>query len=358
MIQPFEISENLKQKGFTGKIIAKKIFDKIYRINRKIGELEPEVIEFTVGQEELQDNLELKVVGFSIGHLFKYIAESFGFHQNCIRGEVVFYNDDKDGKNDKLKLTIRPTSTPQKTIFGKLSDLDTILNNAAEYFYENTAPYTWALYQYSKYRKFHNDEYKEEALTVVKRIISENSASITNINNKAYNLWGNILYDRKDYEGAIEKYKKAVRIPGFAIAYFNWGRALYSQNKQNINKAIKKFEEAIDIDSKCAPAYLSWGDVLYDQGKYKEAISKYRKVLQFSERYALAYYNWGLALAKQKKYNDAAQKYGKVIEIKPDDVDSRIELYNVLSAQNKKDQAKRIYDEAIERDPSAAIYMK
>ena len=74
---------------------------------------------------------------------------------------------------------------------------------------------------------------------------------------KAYYNMG-VAYEKlKDYENAINSYKKAIKInPNYDKAYYNMGVA-YGKLKDYEN-AINSYKKAIEIDPKLTEYYKAW----------------------------------------------------------------------------------------------------
>src|SRR5262249_16056146 len=69
----------------------------------------------------------------------------------------------------------------------------------------------------------------------------------------AQNL-GRALYAKKDLDGAIAEFRKAIELdPTLAPAYSGLGVAL--RDKKDLDGAIAQFRKAIEVDPKYAPAY-------------------------------------------------------------------------------------------------------
>lgn len=107
-------------------------------------------------------------------------------------------------------------------------------------------------------------------------------------------VWGDVLREQRNYEAAIEKYRKSLTLaPENAYAYIMWGVALGDLGR--LDEAIEKYRQATQIRTEeaqgyYAPAYVYWGGVLwlqarganpnYQQLKISEAIDKYQKALK------------------------------------------------------------------------------
>ena len=75
---------------------------------------------------------------------------------------------------------------------------------------------------------------------------------------------------KNDVEGAIEKYKQAIEVdPNYAVAYNSWGVAL--RVKGDPDGAIDKYDRATKIDPNYAVAYNSWGVALSTKDDHRGA---------------------------------------------------------------------------------------
>ena len=68
--------------------------------------------------------------------------------------------------------------------------------------------------------------------------------------------------------------------------YFNWGK---------YEKAIKDFDQAIELNPKYSGSYYNRGVICGLQGNYDQAIVDYTKAIELDHKFSEAYYNRGLA---------------------------------------------------------------
>jgi len=81
---------------------------------------------------------------------------------------------------------------------------------------------------------------------------------------------GNAYFAKKDYDAAIEQYKKAIRIkPDDAAIHYNLGAA-YS-NKGDYEAAVKEHLRAIELEPKMSDAHNGLIFAYYKLGEYEEA---------------------------------------------------------------------------------------
>ncbi len=160
------------------------------------------------------------------------------------------------------------------------------------------------------------------------------------------------LLGLKKLDKAIKKWQKAIEInPNEVQSYIHWGIALIQQGK--FDAAIEKFQQAIEI-SPTWQSYTNWGIALVEQDKFNEAIEKFKKSIEI-ETNVESYINWGIALRQQGKFNKAIEKCKQAIEINPNE-----EVYTnwgiALSGQGKFNEAIEKFQQAIEINPNAGAY--
>lgn len=136
--------------------------------------------------------------------------------------------------------------------------------------------------------------------------------------------------DERDYQSAIEKFKKATEIdPKFAFAWDNLGISYRKLNQ--LNKAIEAYKQSLKINSKGRLPLMNIA-VAYNLSKnYEQAIKYYKKFIHYYENDPEGYYGLGLV-----QYVNQQQEEG---------LDNLIHAYTIYTAENspfKKDAAKKI----------------
>ena len=130
-------------------------------------------------------------------------------------------------------------------------------------------------------------------------IINEN-----NNNSEFFNIFAIILFQLKEYEESISKWKKAIELnPKYFFAYNNLGNAFLKLKKND--QALINFNKAIEIK----PDYFE------------------------------AFNNRGNTLLRLQKYEDALVNYDKAIEIKPNSIESYIFKAHTLSQLDRLQEA-------------------
>ncbi len=127
---------------------------------------------------------------------------------------------------------------------------------------------------------------------------------------------GIALIDKEEYDKAIEAFNEAIRLePGYAAAYKGRGNAWAKKGKYD--KAIQDFSEAIRLNPQYAQAYNNRGLAWAHKKEYNRAILDYNEAIRFNPNYAHAYGNRGLAWAYWQEYDKAIQDYDEAIRLDP-----------------------------------------
>lgn len=100
---------------------------------------------------------------------------------------------------------------------------------------------------------------------------------------------GDQFLDNKNYQGAISKFKEAIKLnPNDSSSYNFRGIAYLALN--DFDNAIKDFSKAIKIDPNYSPAYLARGQAYFYSEKYNNAISDYTSYIKLNPKNSDAYF--------------------------------------------------------------------
>ena len=218
----------------------------------------------------------------------------------------------------------------------RIEEIGAIERNAQEYFLQKN--YNEAIGEYNK------------AIAKYKNEINDKRHS------SLYIDLGNVYFQKRDYEKAIEYYQKAFKIdPQNPNSYIEMGNAFLSQNKYD--EAVRSYRKAIDIDLNNPGLYDALGNVLLSQNKYDEAVKSYQTAIDIDPKNTNAYIGIGNARAHQRNYSEAVKNYKLAINNSPvfTDIYYRIgdALSNMGGTDNEKDALDN-YQKAINSDPSNA----
>lgn len=104
----------------------------------------------------------------------------------------------------------------------------------------------------------------------------------------AYMFIGILEFQKENYAKAYEYYSKALKIDANLIdAYFNRAQIVFAtktEDKTELNSALKDLQKATELDDKFIDAYYSMAVVYKNLGDYKEAIKALDKILEIDEQ--------------------------------------------------------------------------
>jgi serine protease Do len=160
---------------------------------------------------------------------------------------------------------------------------------------------------------------------------------------------GIILFDRKQYEGAIPYFNKAVeKDPFHAEAFYHLG---ICYRKTGATEAVDAFKKAIEINPDYVKAYYDLG-ITYNQLNMKaEAIEAFKKILEINPDHEDALLNLGIAYCLDNNFRSATSVLKRSVEIYPN---KKAYYYLGVSyaGQTLHDKAVYAFKQCIEIDPN------
>lgn len=361
IIEPFEVPEQFKKDGYTGKVITNKLIDKIHDITHMTTESYKPVTSkskpdktpslmagtnFETLESQMKSFPEMQVPGFgiSLSSFVNYIKWEFSRNKpTTITGEIMI-DDQAVYLTTRISGESNYTSPPFDFALNNLPNgLNDSLQKAAGYILEQIEPFLYASYT------FPIDKKKSER--IFREIISK---GLKKEKFDVYFQWGKLLADDNKYEEAIEKYDKALEInPKDPIALYNKGVALYYQSEYA--NALKAFEEAINFDHKYAKPWNGKGVALYMLEKHDESIKAFDEAIEIDPNDAAPWNNKGYALSQLGRYDDAIKAFDKAIEIDPNYALAWNNKGGALHKLEDYEDAIKAYDNALEIDSNYEI---
>lgn len=139
-----------------------------------------------------------------------------------------------------------------------------------------------------------------------------------------------------------------------------WGMVLYQQNDRN--GALHQFEEASHLDPNFLSPRLNIGVIKARQGEHDQAIAKFKEVVNHGTAAqnpavtAAALSEWGFSLALTGRIDDAYAKFDAATKADPNFSDVYSSWAEVLSAQGRKEEANQMTAKALKLAPKEVIY--
>ncbi len=207
-----------------------------------------------------------------------------------------------------------------------------------------------AQYHYQLGISYLNDNNIQPAFTELQKAVELNP-----YDKETHNALGVIYLSKlEDYGKAIEHFRKALEIDGeYSEAATNLGNA-YANMKQ-YDKAVESYKRAISNPQyqNAAMALNNLGMVYYRLGKLDEALSTFKEALKRYSDFHAPYYGLALSFNAKGYYGDAAAAIKRAIELDPaykGNIDQAIaDLRNQkLRARNEHEQDIADYLEIIQ----------
>ncbi|HYO64107.1 MAG TPA: tetratricopeptide repeat protein [Pyrinomonadaceae bacterium] len=125
------------------------------------------------------------------------------------------------------------------------------------------------------------------------------------------------LYERKDYHGAAESFRRAGRLnPQDADAFYNEGCALGQLNR--LREAVVAYRRAVGLRPGHAKAQSNLCYTLVRSGRNWEALDACRQAVRLSPENPSPYHNLGLAHAALGRHEGAVIAFNLAVRLRPD----------------------------------------
>ncbi|MDO8632026.1 MAG: tetratricopeptide repeat protein [Phycisphaerales bacterium] len=155
---------------------------------------------------------------------------------------------------------------------------------------------------------------------------------------------------REDPAGAVEAYRKALRIaPEYPDGHYNLGVALI-RLKRNGDAEVA-FQSAINLAPDYLPAHVNLGALLSLRGDLEGAAAEYRAALSIAPRNADVRGRLAQVLARLGRGDEAREEFLRTIELNPRDVSAHVSFGDLLRALGESEEAAKQYRQALTLDP-------
>ena len=169
------------------------------------------------------------------------------------------------------------------------------------------------------------------------------------LNAEAFYLTGRVFEDQGETDKAIRSYQKAVEYePDLAEVWVKLGFML---EKKKDPKAIQYFDNAILVDSLNVSGHFARASYLHNNDQLQKAVKAYQNIHRISPQYADAYYNCGLAYLELDSVKLASDQFGLAVKMKPTHIMAY--YYRGIVAEMKGDipGAKKDFQHALNLNP-------
>jgi len=141
VIQSFSVPPDLASRGLTGQVVASQMQDKLTAMQNVTGSSRPPQSYANNWGDDIK--VEIPETGVSIGEAYRFLKEWLG-HETHVTGEVY-------RTATGIAVTARTGADVGGTYLGTESDLDALVQKAAEHVYGSTQPYRYGFYLENHY---------------------------------------------------------------------------------------------------------------------------------------------------------------------------------------------------------------
>ncbi|MDP6473625.1 MAG: tetratricopeptide repeat protein [Alphaproteobacteria bacterium] len=155
----------------------------------------------------------------------------------------------------------------------------------------------------------------------------------------------------------IEEYTETIQSGGLsneelAIIYNERGSAYTATNQ--IDEAIRDFDEALRLNPRLVAAWINRGDAYIHKENYDQTIHNYDEALRLDPENADTWYDRGRVYAYKRNYDSAIRDLDEALRLNPGLGAAWIFRGHVYASKQQYDQAIRSYDEGLRLDPQDA----
>jgi len=156
--------------------------------------------------------------------------------------------------------------------------------------------------------------------------------------------------DKNNYDRAIAAYGDAIRLdPKYAGAFA--GRSTVYRLKGDLNHAIADGIEAVRLDPKLTATYFSRGSAYASKGDFDHAIADFDEAIRLDPKQFVAYNNRGYAYRGKGDLDGAIADFSAVIRLAPQFFPAYDNRGLAYAAQGDYDRAIADFDQAIKLNP-------
>ena len=283
IIAPFSVPPSLQERGLGGEVIASQLIDKLNHMAKSESSRAVQSYANNWGENI---KVEIPETGVSVGELSNFLREWLG-HDIRITGEVY-------KTADGIAVTARTAGEEGATFTGRESDLQALVQQAAEHVYEVTQPYRYANYLDRNFDPKGSEQRVAKARAIYWKLIAgddpkERAWAFNGLGTIASNFEG-------DQDKAIYYYGRALdEVPGFLIATFaiaarspgvigdeeryrlarETGRGLHEKQDADLNPHFVPY----------ATVTADW-TVAFSKGDYRLAVALARTALRLPDDFA------------------------------------------------------------------------
>jgi tetratricopeptide (TPR) repeat protein len=165
---------------------------------------------------------------------------------------------------------------------------------------------------------------------------------------------GNMLYDKKDFPGALNAFRAAFKANPAVKGIFKRYAELVISQKASPQETYAVLSAAVKVNEAGEEAFLTLGDMYQKQGVFAQASDMYQQALQRNPKNADALSALASCQAKAGRNSEAILTYEQVTAMRPGNADEQKALGDLYLKEGKTNQAVSAYIRYLDKAPSDA----
>lgn len=124
------------------------------------------------------------------------------------------------------------------------------------------------------------------------------------------------------------------------------------QDKEEIDKAIYMFSQAVNVNPKYYKAHYNLGYIYLSKNQPNMALDEFKLAVRYKPDFFYGYYNMGCAYLKLGKYSTAKYNFFKALDLKANEPDVYYNIaysYKMMGKEKQAQQYLDLYNKMIEQ---------
>ncbi len=161
-----------------------------------------------------------------------------------------------------------------------------------------------------------------------------------------YTIRGTLFGQREEYDKALSDFNEALRLdPGSSIAYRR--RGIVWSRKGDLDKAVHDYDEALRLDPLNAVSLGYRGTAWLMTQQYDKAIADYTAATRLDPKFAAAYCNRGFAFYKRREFDRAIADFNEALRLDPKNALPHVARGSAWYEKGEYESAKADFNQAI-----------
>lgn len=350
-IQDISVPETLSDRGFTGSVMAQRIYDEMVAFGQHVrGSIPRSDVAPAALDANLKD-IDVMWTGINAAFILSSVRSFFGIKDRRIIGEITVEEeaDEEESKPAKYGLTLRQPGVGTIYRSAKPAErLDPLLREAALEITRRHEPLVAAYYYF--YQLNMDEAQRMTEVAIAKKDPGTTAAAI--------NIRGLMAVRMNKWSEAAKHFDEVIKLkPDFVPAYNSlsvvYRRLNDGKGKLRLDEAEALAHKSLKIDPTNAAAYLGLAHVARLRGEDEKAPALINRSLELEPTNVVLLLEAGKYYAYVRKFEEARKYYVRALDLAP----TRIETFTLLASlyrnHNKIDEAFAYIQKGLAIEPTS-----